>query len=222
MKKIVSLLLVAILVVSIATFSAFANDRIEELGDEISFCQQKLFELYPATKNAYDEGMLHYEEIGMLDVDSDDAFDFLLISTALPIVSDALDSMVLGDRYIAQNCIYYPFRFTYAFFDIEKTEFVPLTENILGEYPLMDYYFDEYKIGVPFGDADNNGKLSVLDATYIQRVVAKLDDFCEGENLGYYNLPTDFRSDINFDNEVDILDATCIQLILAKKPINTI
>lgn len=218
MKKIVSLLLVTVIVISIATFSAFANDS----KDELSFCQQKLFELYPSTKVAYDEGMLHYEEIGLLDVDYDDAFDFLLISTALPIVSDALDSMVLGDRYIACNHIYYPFRFTYAFFDIEKAEFVPLTENILDEYPLMDYYFDEYKIGVPFGDADCNSKLSVLDATYIQRVVAKLDEFGIDENLSYYNLPTDFRSDINFDNEVNILDATCIQLILAKKPINTI
>ena len=62
--------------------------------------------------------------------------------------------------------------------------------------------------------------ITVLDATLIQRAVAKTDDYSQ------YDLFTDvyytgvskiyFISDINYDGKRDILDATAIQRQLAK------
>ncbi len=64
------------------------------------------------------------------------------------------------------------------------------------------------------GDADFDGELSVLDATFIQRALAKLSkfpysDIVEGRNIYGKNLK--YFSDIDRDGERTILDATTIQ-----------
>ncbi|MBQ6626477.1 MAG: dockerin type I repeat-containing protein [Ruminococcus sp.] len=70
------------------------------------------------------------------------------------------------------------------------------------------------------GDMNFDDAITVLDATLIQRAVAKTDDYSQ------YDLFTDvyytgvskiyFISDINYDGKRDILDATAIQRQLAK------
>ena len=56
------------------------------------------------------------------------------------------------------------------------------------------------------GDADNDGEISILDATAIGLHLASLDELSEEEQL---------LSDIDFDSKVSILDATKIQRKLA-------
>ncbi|MBE6825057.1 MAG: starch-binding protein [Ruminococcaceae bacterium] len=60
---------------------------------------------------------------------------------------------------------------------------------------------------VILGDADANGKISVLDATAIQRYIADIDTFTENQLLA---------SNVNGDKLVDVLDATTIQRHLAE------
>lgn len=55
-------------------------------------------------------------------------------------------------------------------------------------------------------DADNDGEISILDATAIGLHLASLDELSEEEQL---------LSDIDFDSKVSILDATKIQRKLA-------
>ncbi len=57
------------------------------------------------------------------------------------------------------------------------------------------------------GDADDNGKINVKDATLIQRYAAKLAELSE---IGLK------RSDVNEDNKVNVKDATAIQKYVAK------
>ena len=57
------------------------------------------------------------------------------------------------------------------------------------------------------GDADDNGKVNVKDATLIQRYAAKLAELTE---IGFK------RSDVNEDNKVNVKDATAIQKFVAK------
>lgn len=74
-------------------------------------------------------------------------------------------------------------------------------ENLLDDfYILLD---TEYPVdwGI-IGDVDSDGKLSVLDATLIQKNVAKIVSFFQSEAS---------LADFNNDGSVDILDATLIQ-----------
>ncbi|MBQ2825484.1 MAG: starch-binding protein [Clostridia bacterium] len=57
------------------------------------------------------------------------------------------------------------------------------------------------------GDADDNGKVNVKDATLIQRYAAKLAELSE---IGFK------RSDVNEDNKVNVKDATAIQKYVAR------
>ena len=56
------------------------------------------------------------------------------------------------------------------------------------------------------GDADSDGKVTILDATRIQRFLAAL---CTEDDVDSYNADTDW------DNKITILDATRIQRLLA-------
>ena len=59
---------------------------------------------------------------------------------------------------------------------------------------------------VLMGDADGDGKVTILDATRIQRVLAGLDQ----KSANY-----DVAADVDQDGKVTIIDATCIQRYLA-------
>lgn len=61
--------------------------------------------------------------------------------------------------------------------------------------------------GLLLGDADDNGKINVKDATLIQRYAAKLSDLSE---IAFK------RSDVNSDDKVNVKDATAIQKFVAK------
>lgn len=56
-------------------------------------------------------------------------------------------------------------------------------------------------------DIDGNNKVNILDATYIQKVLAKMISITEEQEI---------VADANQDNKVNILDATHIQKVLAK------
>ena len=85
---------------------------------------------------------------------------------------------------------------------------------------VMDYYADvlDDKIGGTFvikaltttdrltGDVDADGEITILDATYIQRYLAAIDDFDDVQMV---------VADFDHDGSVTILDATRIQRCLA-------
>ncbi len=73
-------------------------------------------------------------------------------------------------------------------------------------------------IGRPIGDADGDDTLTILDATRIQRELAKLtavDLAADSYWIGAYNGEYRRYSDMDVDGEVTILDATAIQRRLA-------
>ena len=57
------------------------------------------------------------------------------------------------------------------------------------------------------GDVDGDGVVSILDATAIQRDIAKLQTLTDEEKA---------KADLDGDGEVTVLDATAIQLKIAK------
>ena len=57
------------------------------------------------------------------------------------------------------------------------------------------------------GDVNNDGKVSIKDATIIQKATAKIITLTDAENI---------RADVNSDNKTNIKDATAIQKFLAE------
>ena len=80
--------------------------------------------------------------------------------------------------------------------------------------------FSDYKLGTLIGDVNNDGKLNVKDATFIQKCLAeivifgaddKIDGICEDGSKEVF-----YISDFNCDGKRNIKDATAIQKHLAK------
>lgn len=152
-----------------------------------------------------EEFPLIYCELGQVDVDADDGMDYAIIYARTLIGADQMTYLDLGTSYLYNPQIYDPLYYGYALYDIENDEFIPIENALNGDYPFIYECIEEFKIGIPYGDADKDGEITVLDATEIQR-------FCAG--LTNKELKRD--CDINRDNEVNILDATDIQKKLAQ------
>ena len=111
----------------------------------------------------------------------------------------------------------------YGVFIKETESFVSLTQSnldyIIENCPRFVEAIEENEIGQQLGDVDNDGCLSVVDATYIQRCLAEYDDW---EMTVYDRVNLDggneyvYISDIDRDGERSILDATAIQKKLAR------
>ncbi len=199
----------------VSSVDYFENGIVENEAIEYGYIEQ-FFEHYPNSEQAFASNELLYDEIGELDVDVDDAIDYVIIFAHYAIAPDAMDSGVIGDRLIITPQLYAPFRFGYALYDVENDEFVPFSETIVDDYPFLPEYMDMYKIGTPFGDADCDQQLTIMDATKIQRILAQLDDYLRVNNeIHYYELED--ICDVNRDGSLDIIDATVIQLKLADK-----
>ncbi len=88
----------------------------------------------------------------------------------------------------------------------------------------IENVFLNTKIGSLIGDADRDRKLTVKDATYIQKCLAGLEEFYrydeiianryEGPNYDGAGLPV-YVTDFNCDHQRDVKDATAIQKHLA-------
>ena len=78
--------------------------------------------------------------------------------------------------------------------------------NVFNELKAMDSYYTERKDDVLLGDANGDGKITISDATMIQRYIAD------------YNMPANFQikaCDVNGDKSININDVTEIQRFLA-------
>lgn len=155
-----------------------------------------------------------YDEICEIRLDDDSTIDYVLIYATNGEPMEEPCRLDLGNRYIAQPHMYSPFAFGYAIYDFSKSEFVPLSQSMLEDYPFLYEYLDNFRIGVQFGDTDANGSLSIMDATYIQLALACHTDFPKDDDISSYGFT--YRSDMNRDGKRDVLDATAIQLKLAK------
>lgn len=98
-----------------------------------------------------------------------------------------------------------PFGTEFAVYDAEKDDFVFMDED-LSSYIDLEETMVELGIAYPIGDADYDRKLTISDATIIQRYLA-----------GLYNKKIDeFLCYVDDDDEISILDVTRIQRYLAK------
>ncbi len=127
---------------------------------------------------------------------------------------------VFGDYYI-YGCSSRPSYFNYHIYITDEQKFYSLEEawskNICSKEEIFTQYLMPENYACMIGDANNDGQLSVLDATVIQQAEAKisiLDDWIVASHI--YGDEIAFSTDFNRDGERTILDATAIQMKLAK------
>ncbi len=98
-----------------------------------------------------------------------------------------------------------PFGTEFAVYDAEKDDFVLMDED-LSAYRGLEEKMVKLGIAYPIGDADYDRKLTISDATIIQRYLAGLNNKKVDESLCY----------VDDDDEISILDATKLQRYIAK------
>ena len=113
--------------------------------------------------------------------------------------------IVNGDLVFGADSLYLPFKTSFAVYDVAKDEFFDLTEVDFREYGNLDKEVIQLGIADIVGDLDGDGEISVLDATKVQLIVAKMA-----------NLKNFYVADYNRDNDLDVMDATAIQRKIAK------
>lgn len=143
--------------------------------------------------------------------------DYVLIYLTSGMVSPAFTADVFGD-YLLENCNYeHPFIYGYGIYIPKTQEVIDLLTAYKRGIEGIDNVFTEAKIGRLIGDMDDDRRLTIKDATEIQKCLAGLSD-----NFGYLEAymwsdksPLIAISDFDRDCEVTIKDATAIQKHIA-------
>ncbi len=217
MKKLVSVILATILVAgAMVTVGAYGPYPVQE--ELVYQFEDKFVERFSATYDqienlyVYDELYYHYDENGQID--------WCLISAKPNTDFETADIKYLkfNDFVLHSNSTNsFFFEMQYGIYDVDADAFM----SIVDCYYKLDKYEEAVDAlrGVPYsrpiGDYDDDNRLSILDATGIQRMLAKLDDLrCDGYHDKFGNMG-DF-ADFDGDREISILDATAIQRKLAQ------
>ncbi len=213
MKKLISIVLVFVLLLSVAVVPSFAETTESEY-----LYKDKFIEQYEIDESSGDE-LLSYSEIYYHHVVGNDLYsevDWVLVFANTNHVMDATCWIVLGDsRVIVSDSTGYPFKFCYGVYDVKENKFFGVDNYIdYSKYNGLEEYVNTH-LGELIGDADGDGELSVLDATFIQLAIAQLCEFSSQDYIGIYGCPIQYLSDFDRDGERTILDATAIQLKLA-------
>lgn len=126
---------------------------------------------------------------------------------------------VIGDRVLIKSGYTAPFPMEYAIYDVNSNIFYDISEIDLKYYNGLEDCLDSLGVGLAIGDTDFDGKLTVLDSTEIQLVIAGLSEFEDFDVIKAEFLSEEklvYISDIDRDGYRSVMDATAIQLKLAK------
>ena len=156
----------------------------------------------------YEEVYYHYS--------NNEVIDWCLVKgEASQVALTTMCYLKFDDFVLKSPSLCYPFDMKYAVYDVEKEEFVDLVDDYdkLEQYEGLIDVLRALDKSVMLGDGDEDGELSILDATSIQMELAGLgriwDNYTDRRGV------TGRFSDIDSDGELSVLDATAIQLKLA-------
>lgn len=179
----------------------------------------------------YEELYYHYNEDGVLDW-------VLVNANAGHGEAAAISGYTIGNVAITYGNIGSPFMCNYGLYDVALKKFIDLydiredyskynglIEALSGQTGLnksslqsLDAYSTQTARANTrvVGDANFDGKVNILDATDIQRILAKLSTYVYDFNYYGPDVNIDYFHDYNADGKMTIMDATAIQRKLAK------
>ncbi len=123
------------------------------------------------------------------------------------------------DEVLISNTVYYPFTFGYGVYDCVNDKFYSITKAWDMDFEdLHDVFVHIAKSRGAYllGDADNDGELTILDATHLQRFTVnaedlEYDEYATAHKSHSFGPEIKYLSDFNCDGERDIIDVTLIQ-----------
>ncbi len=210
-RRIVSLVMVFALLftmTSITGFSATSNDVVhkEYLYKHLVKDNELL--------DVYEELYYHY----VAENNPESEIDWSIVRLRYPWESPLEYTAVVANRVISVGSICYPFSTSYAIYDAQLNEVVDIEKADISRYPDFEKGLEEAKVGNPFGDADRDSKLTILDSTFIQSALAQKCEFSVFDETYYKvdGVALRYISDFDRDGERTVMDATAIQLKLAE------
>ena len=198
MKKLVSILLAVVMVASVCSVSAFA-----EVPPEDKF-YDRFVEKY-GDAMYYQEIQPHYDENGEIDWVVVCAYTEMAIVDPLPEATHS-NCYMNGEFVFHSKDWFLPFEVGHCVYDPKKDEFIDITKVNFDEYKDLKKHVRTYYFANLIGDIDDDNDITIMDATEIQLIIAKLKE-------QYVEICV---SDFDRDGELTVLDATAIQRNLAK------
>ena len=156
-----------------------------------------------------------------------DTHDWVLVRSSSLVPTEGLYYGVFDDA-VAYSSEGYPFAFGYGVYDCAEDTYYSIAEAWNRNYPdLHDVFINrvtsETNVDL-LGDADHDGKLTIIDATLIQRSLVGLADL-EESSWWFKHYGCDFGTqltslaDYDADGTVDAIDVTRIQRALIGNPL---
>lgn len=219
MKKIITIFLAILIIITNITANVSAETINDNHFDYLFF--DRYIELYQSPEDmvSYTELFYHnaYESL------TDDSVDWVLVRAYS--YKDAFTNhlkycTIIGDRVLIKSYSAAPFPMEYAIYDVNSDTFYDISEVDINSYNDLHECLVALEIGLPIGDVDYDGKLTIIDSTEIQRCIACISEFKESDIIKADIISKDnlkYISDFDRDGERTVLDATAIQMKLAKK-----
>ena len=221
MKKILSFTLAVVLlisgIVSVAGMTASEldpNSKYKYIGVVLPLIEEKM----PS------EGEIHYyheryecnseEKVSSYDEATPD-YVLINISTNMGVSMSVAD--VYGDYIMYSSGGSIPYEYGLCVYIPETQELLGLNAAYEKGIEGIEKVFTEAGVGSLIGDMDDDGKLTVKDATFIQKIIAGIEGFTEPTIYAAEfdeSLPISI-SDFNRDRVRNIKDATAIQKHIA-------
>ena len=184
--------------------------------------QEQVYELLNAEKYEQIEDYLplHYRECFeyFSDTNTSDVPDYVLIDFYTNMFEPMLYMKIIGDYIFWDYSRYIPDAIGYFIYLPAENELYSLSGAYKANIEGIDKVFTEYGAGVLIGDADNDNKLTIKDASLIQKALAglvELDDSIFAEE-GFAELSKPgYVSDYDRDGERTVKDVSAIQKAIA-------
>ena len=231
MKKILCITIVAVMLLSLFSTAVSANTVADNLNDATKSVStstkdeadwlfyQKFYDRFIHENDRvlfYEELYYHYNDDGDLE--------WVLIHGRTENLPPWVNTpcAVFEDRIIRKTEPINNFHVDYALYLVEEQLFRDLVYLWKDAKYTEDIYnaLNEKNIGEVIGDMDKDNKLTIKDATYIQKCIAELISFPENDEVpgGYgaeFHGYVAYISDFNRDGVRNIKDATAIQKQIA-------
>lgn len=143
--------------------------------------------------------------------------DYVLIACSGNVLLPMVTCDVFGDYILQASSIRTPFVYGYGIYVPDADDVLDLKDAYKAGIEGIENVFSEVEIGTLMGDADRDRKLTIKDATYVQKILAGFDGFKDYAIYGWnYNkdIPCSI-ADFNRDQTTNIKDVTAMQKRIA-------
>ena len=218
MKKILSFTMVILMMLMLFVFAPYVGAETERKNKyEVQVVE--LLDLTAIYKDYLYEELFEYyattDEISAQDSEPEYVLVFAASTILIPTESE---SDVFGDHVVYSYATYNPYSLGYHIYIPETNEIYTLREAWDLELKGIEAIFNECEgFGRKIGDATNDGKIDIRDATHIQKMLAGISEI-EYDAFGGISEIKGYISDFNRDGERNIKDATAIQKKIAGLP----